>query len=343
MAEDLTPVADTVADVFPWQQPQLDKILQLLELNKLPHAMLLCGPGHLGKRLFAGAIASLLLCQAPAGGRACRECSGCLLFRAGSHPDLWVVKRELRENGKDYRKQLVVDQIRDLIHWATQTAQRSGYKVAIIHPAEAMNTQAANALLKCLEEPASNTILMLVTDKPARLLPTILSRCQRVEFSLPAPALALPWLAEQIPGGADPELMLNIAGGAPLAVVERVDDGFLERRETLYKGLMQLIDGQVPVWDLAALIVKQGSEEAMELMISLLEDVARCGAAGQGPVLNSDCLQVIELLSRRWSSHQLFGLHDRALQELRALRGTTNPNETLLMEAYLSAFVRKTN
>ncbi len=126
-----------------------------------------------------------------------------------------------------------------------QTAQQGGIKIVVVEPAEAMNRNAANALLKTLEEPTGSTLLMLVTDAPGRLLPTIRSRCQRLEFPVPPAAATSTWLALR---GADEESSLWLyseADGRPLIASALLDgEGFAARKE-LGNDLVSVLQRQV--------------------------------------------------------------------------------------------------
>lgn len=192
------------------------------------HAILLAGLPGQGKRVFAEAYAAHLLCEAPADdGLACGTCAGCRLRLSGNHPDLrrLVPEADLAEDtesapatkGKP-SSQIVIDQVRQLRDQLTVTGHQSGERVVIIDPAEAMNSNTANALLKLLEEPPEHTVFVLVSSAPRRLLPTIRSRCQQWDFARPDAAAALAWL-DQSAGGADAGL-LALTGGMPLAAAQ---------------------------------------------------------------------------------------------------------------------------
>src|SRR5690606_31515541 len=159
-----------------------------LQQHHLPHALMLRGPAGTGKAHFALALAQMLLCEKPLAQVACGRCKTCHLIKAGSHPDLLLVEPE--EAGKAIK----VDQVRHLVEFASRKAQFSGYRVVVICPAEAMNPNASNALLKSLEEPGEKTLLALVSHQVSGVLPTIRSRCQVVEFPVPPRAPALTWL-----------------------------------------------------------------------------------------------------------------------------------------------------
>lgn len=168
-----------------------------LQRNELPHAMLVCGDAGLGKRALAKALASAALCESrQTDGHACGHCKSCQLLAAGSHPDHMLIGFEAREDGK-LRSEITVEQIRRLSQRLSLSTQFGGLQVAIVDPADKMNTSAANALLKTLEEPSGSTVILLVSDQPARLPATIRSRCQRIELKTPDAAEAANWLVEQ--------------------------------------------------------------------------------------------------------------------------------------------------
>lgn len=123
-------------------------------------------------------------------------------------------------------KAIKIDQIRALSQFVSQTAQQGGRKIIVLGPVEQLNIPAANALLKNLEEPAGDTVLILTTHAPGMVLPTIRSRCQILSMSVPDKATAVAWLTD-LPVD-DAELLLELAGGAPLIVKEMLDGDYLE-------------------------------------------------------------------------------------------------------------------
>ncbi|MHB8353195.1 MAG: DNA polymerase III subunit delta' [Burkholderiales bacterium] len=191
----------------------------------LPHALLLHGRVGLGKTDFALTLAQSLLCETPQdSGEACGQCAACRWFDAGHHPDFrWVSLREEEPTEDDAATegkikkaptQIGVDAIRALSGFMTTSTHRQGMRIVLIAPADALNANAANALLKTLEEPLPDTLMMLVSDEPGRLAATIRSRCQNVCFDMPPAVEAEAWLAQQ--GIKEAPLFLALAGGAPL-------------------------------------------------------------------------------------------------------------------------------
>ncbi|PPC87728.1 MAG: DNA polymerase III subunit delta' [Methylotenera sp.] len=210
--------------MYIWQKNQWQHIMQ--QRATLPHALLIRGSAGIGKQDFALELARSLLCNVPIETHACGECASCLWFKEMHHPDFRLISPEDAELSEDTPKkkatkksQISVAQIRQLIDYLSLSQhQASGYRVILISPAETLNIASANALLKMLEEPPANTLFLLVTNQPQRLLATITSRCQAIDMPLPSKQDALSWLKEQNVGNA--EAALDYAGGAPLIALQ---------------------------------------------------------------------------------------------------------------------------
>lgn len=226
---------------LPWHDGTWTALQTLKQRNV--HAVLLHGARGIGKKSLGFDLAQAALCEQPrAGGRACGQCTGCVLMEAGSHPDFRFVlpaalaslrpghavegdededappEAEEPDKQKKASREIRVDQVRALADFATVATHRGGGRVILLAPAEALNAVAANALLKLLEEPPDRTLFILVSDALDELPPTIRSRCVLVRVEPPQRAAALQWLAGQ--GVADPDSVLAAAGGAPLAALE---------------------------------------------------------------------------------------------------------------------------
>ncbi len=185
MSADDVAAAAPWPELLPWQQDAARGALAARAT--WPHALLLAGPRGMGKRTLALNLARGLLCESPrADGLACGTCASCGFVAAGQHPDLQLLELFETDDGETRAvTEIKVDRIRALIDWAQLTGHRGRAKVAVIAPAEAMNPNAANALLKTLEEPPPATFLILVAHQAGRVPATLRSRCRR--FPAPQP------------------------------------------------------------------------------------------------------------------------------------------------------------
>jgi DNA polymerase-3 subunit delta' len=202
--------------------------------DRLPHALLLAGPRGLGKLALAQSFAASLLCENPQqDGLACGRCLACGWMVQGNHPDFRLLQPEALAPGDDESEgkaekkkpsqQITIDQVRALEEFLAVGAHRAGARIVIVHPAEAMNRNTANALLKSLEEPGAGILFLLVSHEPTRLLPTIRSRCQTENVPRPDPGAALSALEKS--GVSDPGRWLALAGGAPFLAQELAAKG----------------------------------------------------------------------------------------------------------------------
>lgn len=220
---------------YSWFASQWARFAKLQSQDQLPHALLLYGPDGCGGEDLAMAMAQSLLCAAGTEAGCCDKCKPCRLLAADAHPDLVAV---LPEEGSQFIK---VDAVRSINEFASKTAQQGGRKVVLICPAEAMNVNAANALLKNLEEPTANTVFILVCYDPAGLLPTIRSRCSSWAWGRPADDQANAWLTRnQI---RDHQAKLARTGGRPLQVLEWENAGTFELSSKVEAHLMKFLSG----------------------------------------------------------------------------------------------------
>lgn len=271
--------------IVPWKTLQSKR-------ERMPHALLIHGAQGIGKLQLAETLAQSLLCEsAGADGAPCGMCPGCRWLAAGSHPDFRRVEPEALarlpaaddpEEPAPARtakpsQEIKVDQIRALDDFLNLKSHRAGRRVALIHPAEAMNPNAANALLKGLEEPPGQAQFILVSHRPARLLPTLRSRCVAVPVPVPEPEAALAWLTAQ--AVQDPGSWLAYASGSPLRALYHAQ----ETGAPLEAGRRALAAG-----DLDAL-GRANSREELEALAELLQKHALdqafatyCGRAKYG-------------------------------------------------------------
>lgn len=231
------------SEIYPWQH---DDWIKLQELSKRPlHGLLLKGSKGIGKFDLALRFAQSLLCQQPSQtGFSCGICPACHWFEQGTHPDFRLLQSELlsqdgegSEPGKKPSKQISVDQVRSLADFVGMSAHQGGRRVVLVYPAETMNVNAANALLKNLEEPPAGLLFMLVTHKPQQLLPTILSRCLSFALQAPDAVAAAHWLQKQ--GIKNPDAVLAASGFSPLQALQTGEQNSHEVREKLLRAMRQ--------------------------------------------------------------------------------------------------------
>jgi DNA polymerase-3 subunit delta' len=218
--------------LYPWQ----DEVWQLVnqDYKRLPHALLFYGRAGTGKYDFARHLSKTLLCpnkflasNLNLQGHACDVCSSCNWFNDESHPDFRLLSPEQEPESEDEgvsakktkkKTQISVAQIRDLSSFLSLSSHRSGgLRIILIHPAEALNLASANALLKMLEEPADGVVFILVAHQLQRLLPTIISRCQKISMPIPDEKQALAWLDKQ--GVQNAKQQLAYLDGSPIKVL----------------------------------------------------------------------------------------------------------------------------
>ncbi|MGB5133031.1 MAG: DNA polymerase III subunit delta', partial [Steroidobacteraceae bacterium] len=227
-----------------WLAPLREQLAAMLNQGRLPHALLLLGQAGAGQIELAAWLAALILCDRTAAS-ACGECTGCKLFLAGTHPDFYRIGLE------EDAAVIKVEQIRDLSESFSLKSYRGRSKLAIIDPADAMNINSFNALLKTLEEPSDNTYLILTASRSDRLPRTIVSRSARLRLPLPVVADALAWLNGRR-NYAGWKCLLTLANGAPFLALQYADAGLEEIDAKMQEALDSAAKGQLDVIAAAA-------------------------------------------------------------------------------------------
>ncbi|MBV4519735.1 DNA polymerase III subunit delta' [Pseudomonas sp. SWRI74] len=318
-----------MAEAYPWQDSLWQ---QLAGRTQHAHAYLLHGPAGIGKRALAERLMASLLCQRPSALDACGECKSCLLLKAGSHPDNYILEPEEAD------KAIKVDQVRDLVSFVVQTAQLGGRKVVLIEPVESMNINAANALLKSLEEPSGDTVLLLVSHQPSRLLPTIKSRCVQQACPLPSEAMSQAWLAKALPDCTDEERaeLLTLAAGSPLAAVNLQAQGVREQRAQVVEGVKKLLKQQqsptqlAEGWNAIPLLLLFDwfcDWSSLILRYQLTQDEQGLGLM--------DMRKVIQYLAQKSGQDKVLNIQDWILAQRQKVLSKANLNRVLLLEALL--------
>jgi DNA polymerase III subunit delta' len=276
--------AERTVKLSPWLVQPWRKLQARRAADRLPHALLLSTPAGFGKRSLANALQASLLCERPdAEGFACGRCRACGFLASGTHADAIRVTFGLRDDGKP-RTEIIVDQIRDLCERFAQTSSRGGWRVAIIDPADALNHNAANALLKTLEEPDPGVMMILVADDMARLPATIRSRCQRIEIAAPDRDEGVAWLVAQGVPAANAASALDLADGNPGEALSMLAPDVQRVVTALIADLGAVAEGK----ELAPIAARWNDEQAelrLRTMARLITAALRANPATTSPEL----------------------------------------------------------
>lgn len=314
-------------ELYPWQADVFADLQQRRTQVRLAHALLITGPAGIGKQQLAKVFSQSLLCAEPqADGLACGQCHSCSLYAAGNHPDLFRLSPE------EDSKVIKIDQIRSLIEKLSLSSHYGRYRVVILNPADAMNIAAANALLKTLEEPPADTVLLLITDRPSFLPATIRSRCQSLRLALPPTEMAQAWLAAQLDNPQDAEVLLGLAGGAPLAA-EALAAEQLARRKDLLQGWQALALGKADPVKLAADWVKPDLHLPISWVYGWVADMIRLRSGSEDRLTNKDAKAALQKLAQELDLTRLYGLMDRVVETIKLANSQVNPQT--LMEGIL--------
>jgi DNA polymerase-3 subunit delta' len=307
---------------FPsWLDENLNQLVQQYKQSRLPHGLLVIGKPGNGSQLFMNELVDLLLCLHPTD-RACGTCKSCQLSKSGHHPDFLKVEPE----GKSLT--IKVDSIRAITNKLSETAQQSGNKVVYIKSAQKMNTNAANALLKVLEEPTAKTFLLLESSELSQTLPTIRSRCRLVQLSSPNVEQSLAYLSEN---GCrnDATTALSIASLRPLDALT-LDENAIENwysREAPFMGASSFTE-------LSVFIAKQDLNELLNQILMWLDSAIRSKKEMQivlAPVSEALLKSLASL-----ENVSLFRFRDYIVGKMAAINRQANLNSQLMAEELAS-------
>ncbi|MDA0279943.1 MAG: DNA polymerase III subunit delta' [Proteobacteria bacterium] len=348
MTETTSNSENALSAPFPWQVAQWAQLSRAFAASQLAHAYLLSGCEGLGKSLFAESFARYVLCLKPitqsavgVGGLAdtavaCGSCNNCLKCGAGNHPDILTIEPE------EGSKNIKIDQIRWLSEFVIRSSHSGGAKVVIIQSAHLLNANAANALLKTLEEPNDNTHVFLVSDHPGRLVATIRSRCQKLAFQVPDAAIAASWL-QTIIGEANVNSILEASDMRPLIALQLVEGDSLQDRARFLQSICDMKAGKKSIQQALSLVAKNGESEVLQYFSAFLSKLTKYSLTGivdneDDPTLQS--MYALLVPSKEKSIAQTVAsslalLYTEVETARRQLASTTNPNPQLIMESIL--------
>lgn len=297
--------------IISWHKQAIQAWRDRVTQQRLPHAVLLTGPKGVGKRAMAAWIAGTRL------GRVSLESSPGYPPAPPEHADLhWITPPEDKEA-------IGIEQIRALVHELSLTSYEGEGKVAVIEPANAMTGSAANSLLKTLEEPPGDALLILIADRLGPLPATVLSRCQRIDLAPPPEAEALEWLNQLRPGASWAEA-LRVAGGVPLAAIDALDA--LETSVGLARDLAALSKGNGSPIEVAGRWAKIAPDYVLNWMAQQVKLAIIATSAGRERAAG---LAIDDSVLRRMDRRNLFCYLD-IINKLRAqAKGSYNVQLTL--------------
>jgi DNA polymerase-3 subunit delta' len=316
--------------IYPWQQQQWQTLQNAVREGRLPHALLLTGKQGIGKLDFATSFADFMLCQEPQNQTPCGKCHSCQLFNARTHPDFKLIAAE---EGSVIK----VDQVREMVEQNSLTPHVSSSKLYLFVDADSMNVAASNSLLKTLEEPSPNSLIILITSRPDLLSATIRSRCQQIKFNQPSQEQAIEWLTTQTTH-ADAKTLLNLAQGSPLTALKIDHEDQKELNDSVFADFGRVIFGKSDPVKVANDWQKHDLKLIFNWLTIWVIDVIRLKYNDSEPMINSaDKLKALLKIASAFTLEQLFELYEKQLQTGRLL--DKQVSKPLLVESFLVSCV----
>lgn len=311
-----------MSNLAPWLRSNYEQAQEWRRSGKFHHALLISGINGVGQNAFAEALSKLLLCektnQAP-----CGQCHSCQVAQADTHPDLIVLDGQ--EGG------IRVDAVRQVAAKVANKPQLGYSKVVLIHEAHQMNTNAANAILKALEEPPAATYFILTTHTSRSLMPTILSRCQRMLLPTPSEEQVTDWLYNEASVDVSklmwfsqtPYHLLALSKSSSLDLLQQLPDWF-----------EQWLQGAMRVDELAGKANKDNSHDFIDGVLAVLSAAVQYSASGKcSPLIQGACKELLV----RYDIYRLMGFI-QSLTQLKLQLDKTHLNPTIQIIGELNSW-----
>jgi DNA polymerase-3 subunit delta' len=315
-----------------WQiigQPKATALLERsIKTGQLSHAYLFVGPPHVGKFTLALGLAQAVNCLAS--NVPCGQCTPCRRIAGGKHSDAYVIG-VLSGEGK---KEISIDQVKDMQSAASLPPYEGRHKVFIFDGAEFLSQEAANRLLKTLEEPSPQVLIILLTSRESEVLPTVVSRCQRVELRPLPTTLVKETLSERYSiDDQRAELLARVSGGClGWALLGLQDEALLEARGRRLATLANLRQATIMQrFAYAAELATQSSKrreevkETLDLWLRWWHDLLLIRGDNSGAITNIDYQETLLQQARDLSSRQILDFIHRVQEASQALEQNANP------------------
>jgi DNA polymerase III subunit delta' len=320
-------------NLLPWHRENWALFCRYIKQNRIPQALLISGPKGLGKYDLTKHFAYSLLCNNRREDACyCKECRSCRLIESNTHPDLNEIKPE------EGKSTISVDQIRRIVADTTLKPQFEGYRAVIINPADAMTLSAANAFLKCLEEPAERTVFILITTNPIKLPATIISRCQMLDITFPDNSALLDWLNSK--GiNQNQETLINLLKVSALKIEQLSDKTTLKRRADCFEDWLGVASGS----SYPAMVAEKWQQipetELLNWLISWVSDLIKCTNRIDAKWLcNRDFTKSFQSLSEKSDIKDLYSHYSHLLKTQQQIG--TSINFQIMTEEFLVQWSR---
>ncbi len=294
--------------LLPWQYDKWSLLRQYIQQNRIPHALLISGATGIGKQGLATQFAYSLLCtNIGSDGFCCRNCRSCRLIESNTHPDFFEI------NPNEGKTTIAVEQVRKLIAETYLKPQFDAYRVIIINPADSMTLSAANAFLKCLEEPTDRTVFILLTARANKIPATIASRCQKIDITYPKPEVLIPWMQKQ---GIDKnqDTLIKLLQASAIKSDQLTDKLILQQRIHCFDDWLALAKGNAYPGIISEKWKLIPETELLNWVISWVSDLIKCVyKIDRKGLCNLDFISQLQSLSKRLEIKGLFTLYSLLL------------------------------